>query len=117
MSRKSVSISEAPSEPAAGGQDANVPQPAAGSDQAEVQQPAGKMAELAGMLNNHKGKLAAGAAAMLGVAIFYKWRENRLAKEDPEEYARLKRLKKAIGSDPGETQPEQPQATDTDKPA
>lgn len=67
------------------------------SENAEPAQAPGKMAELAGVLNNHKGKLAVGAAAMLGVAIFYKWRESRLAKEDPEEYARLKRLKKAIG--------------------
>lgn len=69
------------------------------SEQAEQAEAPGKMAELAGMLNNHKGKLAVGAAAMLGVAIFYKWRESRLAKEDPEEYARLQRLKKAIGDD------------------
>jgi hypothetical protein len=70
-----------------------------GEAQAAPDEASGKMAEIAGMLNNHKGKLAVGAAAMLGVAIFYKWRENKLAKEDPEEYARLKRLKKAIDSD------------------
>ncbi len=52
----------------------------------------------AGMLVNHKGKLAVGAAAMLGLAIFFKWRDHKLAKDDPEEYARLRRLKAAIGS-------------------
>lgn len=51
------------------------------------------------LLAEHKGKLAVGAAAMLGIAIFYKWRENRLAKEDPEQYARLQRLKSAVRTD------------------
>lgn len=50
-------------------------------------------------LANHKGKLAIGAAAMLGLAVFYKWRDSKLAKEDPEEYARLRRLKAAVGTD------------------
>jgi hypothetical protein len=54
-------------------------------------------------LANHKGKLAVGAAAMLGLAVFYKWRDSKLAKEDPEEYARLRRLKAAVGTD--ETKP------------
>lgn len=53
-------------------------------------------AGLTGTLANHKGKLAVGAAAMLGLAVFYKWRENKLAKDDPEEYARLRRLKAAV---------------------
>jgi len=51
------------------------------------------------LLGKHKGKLAVGAAAMLGVAIFYKWREHQLAKDDPEEYARLRRLKHVIDSE------------------
>jgi len=58
------------------------------------------------LLSDHKGKLAMGAAAMLGIAIFYKWREHRLAKEDPEQYAQLKRIKSAVrenGSKPGPT--------------
>jgi hypothetical protein len=58
---------------------------------------------LANTLGNHKGKLAIGAAAMLGLAVFYKWRENWLARNDPEEYARLRRLKAAVGVD--ETRP------------
>ncbi|MGE5652375.1 hypothetical protein [Noviherbaspirillum sp. UKPF54] len=52
--------------------------------------------EVGSMFGKHKGKLAVGAAAMLGIAIFYKWREHRLAKDDPEEYARLQRLKQAV---------------------
>ena len=50
-------------------------------------------------LAEHKGKLAIGAAAMLGLAIFYKWREHQLAKEDPQEYAQLRRIKTAIETD------------------
>lgn len=44
----------------------------------------------------HKGKLAIGVAAMLGAAIYYKWREAQLARVEPEEYARLQRLKDKI---------------------
>jgi hypothetical protein len=51
---------------------------------------------LVSTLANHKGKLAMGAAAMLGLAVFYRWREGRLAQDDPEEYARLQRLKAAV---------------------
>jgi hypothetical protein len=57
------------------------------------------MAKAAAALGNHKGKLAVGAAAMLGIAIFYKWRDGKLAKDDPEEYARLKRIKAGLGDD------------------
>ena len=56
------------------------------------------------MLSEHKGKLAIGAAAMLGLAIFYKWREHQLAKEDPQEYAQLRRIKTAIETDGEKTQ-------------
>jgi hypothetical protein len=56
---------------------------------------------IAGALANHKGKLAVGAAAMLGLAVFYKWRESKLARDDPEEYARLRRLKAAVDTDNG----------------
>jgi hypothetical protein len=49
-----------------------------------------------GLLSRHKGKLAVGAAAMLGLAAYYHWRESKLAKEDEEEYARLQRLKAAL---------------------
>jgi hypothetical protein len=59
----------------------------------------------AGILSRHKGKLAVGAAAMLGIAAFYHWRESKLAKEDEEEYARLQRLKAALDAD--ESLPEQ----------
>jgi uncharacterized protein HemX len=56
-----------------------------------------------GALANHKGKLAIGAAAMLGLAVFYKWRDSKLAKENPEEYARLRRLRAAVEMDEGKT--------------
>lgn len=46
--------------------------------------------------SEHKGKLAIGVAATLGLIVFYKWRERRLAKEDPEAYARLQRLKASV---------------------
>lgn len=48
------------------------------------------------MLNEHKGKLAMGVAATLGLMVFYKWREKNLAEEDPEEYARLQRIKAVV---------------------
>ncbi|MGE5622719.1 MAG: hypothetical protein ACM3WS_06160 [Bacillota bacterium] len=68
--------------------DVSYEQPAA--TEAEAEQAAQSM------LGRHKGKLAVGAAAMLGIAIFYKWREHWLSKEEPEEYARLRRLKQAV---------------------
>lgn len=52
-----------------------------------------------GLLARHGGKLAVGAAAMLGLAAFYHWRESRLAKDDEEEFARLQRLKAALDVD------------------
>lgn len=48
------------------------------------------------LLNEHKGKLAIGVAATLGLMVFYRWREKKLAEEDPEEYARLQRLKAVV---------------------
>jgi hypothetical protein len=48
------------------------------------------------LLSEHKGKLAIGVAATLGMMVYYGWRENRLAKTDPEEYARLQRLKAVV---------------------
>lgn len=48
------------------------------------------------MLDEHKGKLAIGAAAMLGLMVYYKWGEKSLAKEDPEEYQRLQRIKNKV---------------------
>lgn len=51
----------------------------------------------AALIGNNKGKLAIGAAAMLGIAVFYKWRDSKLAKEDPEEFARLRRIKAGLG--------------------
>jgi hypothetical protein len=51
------------------------------------------------LLSEHKGKLAIGVAATLGIMIFYNWREKRLAKKDPEGYARLQRLKALVRTD------------------
>lgn len=45
------------------------------------------------LLSEHKGKLAIGVAATLGLMVYYGWREKRLAQTDPEEYARLQRLR------------------------
>ena len=52
--------------------------------------------EAMNLLSEHKGKLAIGVAATLGMMVYYGWRENRLAKSDPEEYARLQRLKAKV---------------------
>lgn len=49
--------------------------------------------------SNHKGKLAIGVAATLGIMVFYNWREKRLAKKDPEGHARLQRLKAVVMTD------------------
>lgn len=48
------------------------------------------------MLNEHKGKLAVGAAATLGMLVFYGWRQRQLSKEDPEEFAKQQRLIEAV---------------------
>jgi hypothetical protein len=48
------------------------------------------------LLGDHKGKLAIGVAATLGVMIYYNWRERRLARTDPGEYARLQRVKAGV---------------------
>lgn len=52
--------------------------------------------EAMNLLSEHKGKLAIGVAATLGMMVYYGWREKRLAKADPEEYARLQRLKAVV---------------------
>ncbi|GAC1406776.1 MAG: hypothetical protein NVSMB6_03500 [Burkholderiaceae bacterium] len=55
-----------------------------------------------GLLAEHKGKLAIGVAATLGLMVYYGWREKRLAKSDPQEYARLQRIKAVVReTDPG----------------
>jgi hypothetical protein len=45
------------------------------------------------LISEHKGKLAIGVAATLGLMVYYGWREKRLAKTDPEEYALLQKLR------------------------
>ena len=54
------------------------------------------LAALRDTLDEHKGKLAIGAAAMLGLMVYYKWGEKSLAKEDPQEYERLRRIKNRV---------------------
>ncbi|MDO9218678.1 MAG: hypothetical protein Q7U14_15505 [Lacisediminimonas sp.] len=44
------------------------------------------------LIAGHKGKLAVGAAAALGLMILYHWREKSLAEEDPQAYAQLKKF-------------------------
>jgi hypothetical protein len=51
------------------------------------------------LLNEHKGKLAIGVAATVGAMIFYNWWERRLAKQDPDDYRRLKKLKASVRTD------------------
>lgn len=48
----------------------------------------GKLAD-----KTRKPALATADAATLGMMVFYNWREKKLAKDDPEGYARLQRLK------------------------
>jgi hypothetical protein len=48
------------------------------------------------LLSEHKGKLAIGVAATLGIMIFYNWRQKQLSKEDPEGYARIQRIKDSV---------------------
>lgn len=57
------------------------------------------------MLSEHKGKLAIGVAATLGIMIFYNWRQKQLPKEDPEAYARLQRFKESIKADQAQAKP------------
>lgn len=57
------------------------------------------------LLSEHKGKLAIGVAATLGMMVYYGWREKRLAKTDPEEYARLQRLKAVVRHTDDEPKP------------
>lgn len=58
------------------------------------------------LLAGHKGKLAIGVAATLGLMVYYGWREKRLAQTDPEEYARLQRIKAGLRSNADWPQPD-----------
>jgi uncharacterized protein HemX len=63
------------------------------------------------ILGEHKGKLALGVAATLGLVIFYNWRQKKLPEEDPEAYARLQRIKEGVKAEawnakrPGQDKP------------
>lgn len=52
------------------------------------------------ILNEHKGKLAIGAAATLGLMIFYNWRQKKLAEEDPEAFAAIQKVRESIKAEP-----------------
>lgn len=54
---------------------------------------AGPVRGSGGNLGEQKEKLTIGVAAALGIMVFYNWREKRLARSDPEGYARLQRLR------------------------
>ena len=64
------------------------------------------------LLAGHKGKLAIGVAATLGLMVYYGWREKRLAQTDPEEYARLQRIKAGLRSNADWPQPDDDGACD-----
>ncbi|RJG06664.1 hypothetical protein D3870_12165 [Noviherbaspirillum cavernae] len=57
---------------------------------------AGAASVIKNALSDNKGKLAIGVAATLGIMVFYKWREKQMAKDEPEDYARLQRLKAGV---------------------
>lgn len=88
-----------PSSPQPGKELPDAAAPAGGISSGQQAAKSDSATTVGSLFENHKGKLAVGAAAMLGIAVFYKWRENKLAKDDPEEYARLRRLKAAVGTD------------------
>jgi hypothetical protein len=67
--------------------------------------------EAMNLLSEHKGKLAIGVAATLGMMVYYGWREKRLAKADPEEYARLQRLKAVVRHSDDQPKPRAPRKT------
>lgn len=75
----------------------NVPQADAVSPKADANVDSVTAAK--NMLSEHKGKLAIGAAATLGLMIFYNWRQKKLSEEDPEAYAAVKRVKESIKAD------------------
>ena len=56
-----------------------------------------------GDLNENKHTLPTGDAVALGIMVFYNWREKRLARNDPESYARLQRLKALFRDDRPDT--------------
>jgi hypothetical protein len=74
-----------------------------GSQQEEEVDAAGANSSIASdamnLLSEHKGKLAIGVAATLGLMVYYGWREKRLAKTDPEEYELMQRLRAVMRSD------------------
>jgi hypothetical protein len=86
-----------PSGGAGNSESAGTSDPVEASGTSGAEQPSSNgQAEGKSLLDEHKGKLAIGVAATLGVMIYYNWRQKNLPKEDPEGYAWLKRLKDSI---------------------
>jgi len=78
--------------------EATTPDASAAGGDATAAGDVGLAGEAMNLLSEHKGKLAIGVAATLGLMVYYGWREKRLAKTDPEEYARLQRVKAIMRS-------------------
>lgn len=74
----------------------DIPEPEKSKPESDATAVADGAFNLAGALNDHKGKLAIGVAATLGLMVFYSWREKRLAKEDPEAHALHQRSKAIV---------------------
>jgi hypothetical protein len=86
-----------PLKPASTRSDTSAETPTSGEQQAGQADAGEAASSLAGdamnLISEHKGKLAIGVAATLGLMVYYGWREKRLAKTDPEEYALLQKLR------------------------
>lgn len=93
---------------------APAPAPAAAEESSMLDQ---SLTSLRETLDEHKGKLAISAAAMLGLLIYYKWGEKSLAKENPAEYERLQRLREGLRhADYGRRSGDKPAPSSTAKP-
>jgi hypothetical protein len=77
----------------------SMPAPAGSPAQSPIQGAPADSTETKNMISEHKGKLAIGVAATLGVMVFYNWRRKNLSKEDPEGYALLQRFKNSVKAD------------------
>jgi len=81
---------------------------------ADAQAEAPTESTVGGILSSSKTQLAIGVAATLGVMVFYKWREKQLAKKEPEEYARLQRIKASVRARESHAEQHENKASKTD---
>jgi hypothetical protein len=72
-------------------------------------------ADFPALLDAHKGKLAVGVAATLGLMIYYNLKKKKLPEEDPEGYARLQKLKDSLRAETAKRHGENPSATKSRK--